>query len=309
MIQAESLSKRYGDKLAVDNLTFTVQPGKVTGFLGPNGAGKSTTMRMIMGLDAPSGGSVSVNGKAYAGLARPMAEVGALLEARAVHTSRSAFNHLRALAATGGIPQRRVHEVVEMVGLREVAGKRAGGFSLGMGQRLGIASALLGDPATVVLDEPVNGLDPEGIRWVRDLLRSLAAEGRTVFLSSHLMSEMAVTADHVIVVGQGRLIADMPINDLIASASVNQVRVRTPHAARLRDALLGPGVTVSSSESDVLEVQGIPVEQIGQTALDQGLVLYELTPQLASLEEAYMDMTRDSVEYHASTTASSADVA
>ena len=309
MIQAKALSKRYGDKLAVDSLTFTVQPGKVTGFLGPNGAGKSTTMRMIMGLDAPSGGSVTVNGKAYSDLSRPMAEVGALLEARAVHTSRSAYNHLRALAATGGIPDRRVNEVVEMVGLREVAKKRAGGFSLGMGQRLGIASALLGDPATVVLDEPVNGLDPEGIRWVRDLLRSLAAEGRTVFLSSHLMSEMAVTADHVIVVGQGRLIADMPIGDLIASASVNQVRVRTPHAARLRDALAGPDVTVSSTQADVLEVQGIPVERIGQTALDLGLVLYELTPQLASLEEAYMDMTRDSVEYLATTTTRTADVA
>ncbi len=299
MIHAQQLSKRYGDKLAVDSLTFTVQPGKVTGFLGPNGAGKSTTMRMIMGLDSPTAGSVTVNGKPYAELARPLAEVGALLEAKAVHTSRSAYNHLRALAATGGISNRRVDEVVEMVGLREVARKRAGGFSLGMGQRLGIASALLGDPATVILDEPVNGLDPEGIRWVRDLLRSLAAEGRTVFLSSHLMSEMAVTADHVIVVGQGRLIANMPIADLIASASANEVRVRTPDAARLREALAGPDITVSSTQDDVLDVRGIPVEQIGHIALDHGIVLYELTPQLASLEEAYMDMTRDSVEFHA----------
>jgi len=254
-----------------------------------------------MGLDTPTTGAVTVNGKPYAELTRPLAEVGALLEAKAVHTSRSAYNHLRALAATGGISDRRVTEVVEMVGLREVARKRAGGFSLGMGQRLGIASALLGDPATVILDEPVNGLDPEGIRWVRDLLRALAAEGRTVFLSSHLMSEMAVTADHVIVIGQGRLIANMAIGDLIKSASANQVRVRTPQAARLREVLAGPNVTVSSSEGDLLEVHGVPVEKIGQLALDHGIVLYELTPQLASLEEAYMDMTRDSVEYHATT--------
>jgi ABC-2 type transport system ATP-binding protein len=303
MIKAEGLSKRYGAKLAVDSLTFTVQPGRVTGFLGPNGAGKSTTMRMIIGLDAPSAGSVTVNGQRYADLVKPLAEVGALLEAKAVHTSRSAYSHLRALAATHGISNRRVKDVVEMVGLREVASKRAGGFSLGMGQRLGIASALLGDPTTVILDEPVNGLDPEGIRWVRDLLRSLAAEGRTVFLSSHLMSEMAVTADHVIVVGQGRLIADMSIAELIDSGSSRHVRVRTPHAAQLREVLTGPDVKVSSTQDDVLDVHGIPVEQIGQIALDHGIVLYELTPQLASLEEAYMDMTRDSIEYHASITA------
>lgn len=301
MIEARGLSKRYGDKVAVDSLTFTVQPGKVTGFLGPNGAGKSTTMRLILGLDAPSAGSVTVNGKPYRDHPKPMAEVGALLEAKAVHTSRSAYNHLRALAATHGIADDRVAEVVDMVGLREVARKRAGGFSLGMGQRLGIASALLGDPSTVILDEPVNGLDPEGIRWVRDLLRSLAADGRTVFLSSHLMSEMALTADHVIVVGQGRLIADMPVEALISSASVNQVRVRTPQAAQLREALAGQDVTVASSERNVLDVKGIPVERIGQIALDHGIVLHELTPQLASLEEAYMDMTRDSVEYRAAT--------
>jgi ABC-2 type transport system ATP-binding protein len=301
MIEARGLSKRYGEKVAVDSLSFTVAPGKVTGFLGPNGAGKSTTMRMILGLDAPTAGSVTVNGKPYRDHARPMAEVGALLEAKAVHTSRSAYNHLRALAATHGISERRVGEVIDLVGLRDVARKRAGGFSLGMGQRLGIASALLGDPTTLILDEPVNGLDPEGIRWVRDLLRSLAADGRTVFLSSHLMSEMALTADHVIVVGQGRLIADMPIEELINSASANLVRIRTPQADRLRDALAAPHVSVSTSEQDVLEVRGLSVERIGQTAFDHGIVLYELTPQLASLEEAYMDMTRDAIEFHAST--------
>jgi ABC-2 type transport system ATP-binding protein len=301
MIEARGLSKRYGEKLAVDQLTFTVRPGKVTGFLGPNGAGKSTTMRMIMGLDAPTAGSVTVNGKAYAEHSRPLAEVGGLLEAKAVHTSRTAHNHLRALAATHGISKRRVNDVVDMVGLHDVARKRAGGFSLGMGQRLGIASALLGDPATVILDEPVNGLDPEGVRWVRDLLRGLAAEGRTVFLSSHLMSEMALTADHVIVVGRGQLIADMAIEDLIRTSSSNQVRVRTPHAARLRDVLAGPDVTVTSGEADVLDVHGLAAERIGQLAFDSGIVLYELTAQKASLEEAYMDMTRDSVEYHAST--------
>jgi ABC-2 type transport system ATP-binding protein len=301
MIEARGLSKRYGEKLAVDQLTFTVRPGKVTGFLGPNGAGKSTTMRMIMGLDAPTAGSVTVNGKPYAEHSRPLAEVGGLLEAKAVHTSRTAHNHLRALAATHGISNRRVNDVVDMVGLHDVARKRAGGFSLGMGQRLGIASALLGDPATVILDEPVNGLDPEGVRWVRDLLRGLAAEGRTVFLSSHLMSEMALTADHVIVVGRGQLIADMAIEELIRTSSPNQVRVRTPHAARLRDVLAGPDVTVTSGEADVLDVHGLAAERIGQLAFDSGIVLYELTAQKASLEEAYMDMTRDSVEYHAST--------
>ncbi|MCW2526769.1 MAG: transporter related protein [Pseudonocardiales bacterium] len=300
MIEARGLTKSYGEKRAVDGLTFTVQPGKVTGFLGPNGAGKSTTMRMIMGLDEPTAGSVTVNGKPFREHSRPMAEVGALLEARAVHTSRSAYNHLRALAATHGISDSRVEDVVGMVGLRDVARKRAGGFSLGMGQRLGIASALLGDPATVILDEPVNGLDPEGIRWVRDLLRSLAAEGRTVFLSSHLMSEMALTADHVIVVGQGRLIADMPMSELISGASTEQVRVRSPRANELRAALSGPDVTVSSTQADLLDVHGLAAERIGEIALQQGIVLYELTPQLASLEQAYMDMTEDSVEYHTS---------
>ena len=303
MIEARGLSKRYGEKLAVDSLTFTVAPGKVTGFLGPNGAGKSTTMRMILGLDSPTAGSVTVNGKPYAQHAKPMAEVGGLLEAKAVHTSRTAHNHLRALAATHGISARRVNEVVDMVGLHDVARNRAGGFSLGMGQRLGIASALLGDPSTVILDEPVNGLDPEGVRWVRDLLRGLAEDGRTVFLSSHLMSEMALTADHVIVVGQGRMIADMSIEQLIGTATTNQVRVRTPHATRLREVLADPDVTVTSGEPDVLDVQGLPIEQIGQLALDHAILLYELTPQKATLEQAYMDMTQDAVEFHAQTPA------
>jgi ABC-2 type transport system ATP-binding protein len=298
MIEARGLSKRYGDKLAVDGLTFTVKPGIVTGFLGPNGAGKSTTMRMILGLDRPTAGDVTVNGRRYADLSAPLHEVGALLEAKAVHTSRSAHNHLRALAATHGISRRRVDEVIDLVGLTEVARKRAGGFSLGMGQRLGIASALLGDPPTVILDEPVNGLDPEGILWVRNLLKALAAEGRTVFVSSHLMSEMALTAEHVIVVGRGRLIADMSVEELTHGASVNTVLVRTPDAAQLRAALAAPDVTVSSSEGDVLEVTGLTAAQIGDTARDLHLALHELTPQRASLEEAFMTMTRDDVEYH-----------
>jgi len=298
MIEARGLSKRYGDKLAVDGLTFTVKPGIVTGFLGPNGAGKSTTMRMILGLDRPTAGDVTVNGRRYADLGAPLHEVGALLEAKAVHTSRSAHNHLRALAATHGIPRRRVDEVIDLVGLTDVARKRAGGFSLGMGQRLGIASALLGDPPTVILDEPVNGLDPEGILWVRNLLKALAAEGRTVFVSSHLMSEMALTAEHVIVVGRGRLIADMSVEELTHGASVNTVLVRTPDAAQLRAALAAPDVTVSSSEDDVLEVTGLTAAQIGDTARDLRVALHELTPQRASLEEAFMTMTRDDVEYH-----------
>jgi ABC-2 type transport system ATP-binding protein len=284
-------------------LTFTVRPGVVTGFLGPNGAGKSTTMRMVLGLDRPTAGTATVNGRAYAEHRAPLHEVGALLEARAVHTSRSATNHLRALAATHGIGRRRVDEVVDLVGLGEVARKRAGGFSLGMGQRLGIASALLGDPPTLILDEPVNGLDPEGIRWVRELLRGLAAEGRTVFLSSHLMSEMALTADHVIVVGRGRLIADTSVEELVRDAGTTRVLVRSPDAQRLRAALAGPDVTVSSTQADVLEVTGLPAARIGDAARDLGIALHELTPQQASLEEAFMTMTRDDVEYSARTTA------
>ncbi|WP_131749061.1 ATP-binding cassette domain-containing protein [Frankia sp. Cppng1_Ct_nod] len=299
MIEVEGLTKRYGEKTAVDGLSFTVGPGVVTGFLGPNGSGKSTTMRMIIGLDEPTSGEVTVNGRRYRDFSAPLCEVGALLEARSIHTGRSAANHLLALAQTHGISRRRVDEVIDLVGLREVARKRAGSFSLGMGQRLGIASALLGDPATVILDEPVNGLDPEGIRWIRTLLQGLAAEGRTVFVSSHLMSEMALTAEHLIVIGRGRLIADMSVADFIRSASTNTVKVRSPQASGLRDLLVSADVTVSSSAADALEVTGLTGEQIGRTAAEAGIVLYELTPQQASLEEAFMDLTRDSVEYHA----------
>jgi ABC-2 type transport system ATP-binding protein len=299
VIEVRGLTKRYGEKTAVDGLTFTVQPGVVTGFLGPNGAGKSTTMRMVLGLDRPTAGTATVDGRPYGDHPAPLTEIGALLEARAVHTSRSAYNHLRALAATHGIPRRRVDEVIDLVGLGEVARKRAGSFSLGMGQRLGIASALLGNPPTIVLDEPVNGLDPEGIRWVRDLLKGLAAEGRTVFVSSHLMSEMALTAEHVIVVGRGRLIADTSVGELISGASVSTVRVRSPEAQRLRSALGGPDVTVSSTEDEVLEVTGLSAAHIGDVARDLGIAVHELSPQHASLEEAFMTMTRDDVEYHA----------
>jgi ABC-2 type transport system ATP-binding protein len=301
MIEARNLTKRYGDKTAVNDLSFTAQPGIITGFLGPNGAGKSTTMRMILGLDAPTSGSVTVGGKPYAEHAKPLQVVGALLEARAVHTSRSAYNHLLALAATHGIARGRVDDVIEMVGLQDVARKRAGGFSLGMGQRLGIASALLADPETLILDEPVNGLDPEGIRWVRDLLKGLAAEGHTIFVSSHLMSEMALTADHVIVVGRGRLMADMPMSELIAQASSNVVVVRSPQATALAKALAGKDVTVTSTEQNTLEINGLTAAQIGDRALELNISLHELSSKQASLEEAFMEMTRDEVEFHAST--------
>jgi ABC-2 type transport system ATP-binding protein len=302
MIDVDHLTKRYGEKVAVDDLTFSVRPGIVTGFLGPNGAGKSTTMRMILGLDAPTRGTARVNGKAYRDLPAPLHEIGALLEARAIHTGRSAYHHLLAMAQTHGLPRTRVDEVVELVGLQDVARRRAGGFSLGMGQRLGIASALLGDPATLILDEPANGLDPEGILWIRNLLRRLAAEGRTVFLSSHLMSEMALTADHLIVVGRGRLIADTTVEEVVRSASADAaVRVRTPQASALRDALAGPGVTVESEAAGLLEVHGVTSERIGEVAAAHNIVLHELTPQQASLEEAFMALTGDAVEYHAST--------
>ena len=301
MIEATNLTKKYGDKTAVDDLTFTVQPGIITGFLGPNGAGKSTTMRMILGLDAPTSGTVTVGGKPYREHAKPLQVVGALLEARAVHTSRSAYNHLLALAATHGIAKSRVLDVIDMVGLQDVASKRAGGFSLGMGQRLGIASALLADPETLVLDEPVNGLDPEGIRWIRDLLKSLAADGHTVFVSSHLMSEMAVTADHVIVVGRGRLMADMPMSELIAQASSSVVHVRSPQAAALAAALVGADVTTALTQLETLEVTGLTAAQVGDRARDLGISLHGLARKQASLEEAFMEMTRDEVEYHATT--------
>ena len=306
MIEARHLTKTYGAKTAVDDLSFTVQPGIVTGFLGPNGAGKSTTMRLILGLDTPTSGSVTVNGRPYAEHPRPLQVVGALLEARAVHTSRSAYQHLRALAATHGIARSRVDEVVDMVGLQDVAKKRAGGFSLGMGQRLGIASALLADPEILVLDEPVNGLDPDGVRWIRDLLTAHAARGGTVFVSSHLMSEMALTATHVIVVGRGRLIADMPMAELIAQASSNVVTVRTPDAAVLAAALASPDVTVTPHDTDGLEVTGLSAAQIGQQAHDLGVELHELSPRRASLEEAFMDVTSDDVEFHAITPGSRA---
>jgi ABC-2 type transport system ATP-binding protein len=297
MIEAHGLTKKYGDKVAVNGLTFSVRPGIVTGFLGPNGAGKSTTMRLILGLDAPTAGTVTVDGLPYAAHRTPLKVVGALLEARAVHTSRSAYNHLLALAATHGIPASRVDEVIDLVGLQDVARKRAGGFSLGMGQRLGIAAALLADPSTLILDEPANGLDPEGIRWIRGLLKSLAADGRTVFVSSHLMSEMALTAEHVIVVGRGRLMADMPMADLIAQASTNVVAVRSPQSADLATALAAPDVSIVGIDGG-LEVTGLTAAQIGERARDLGIALHELTPRQASLEEAFMDMTHDEIEFH-----------
>jgi ABC-2 type transport system ATP-binding protein len=297
VIEVENLSKRYGEKVAVDGLDFVVQPGIVTGFLGPNGAGKSTTMRIIAGLDAPTAGRVRVHGADYRAAAAPMAELGILLEAKAVHTGRSARNHLLALAQTNGVSVRRVDEVIGMAGLDEVAGKRVGGFSLGMGQRLGIASALLGDPRVVVLDEPVNGLDPEGVLWIRNLLKSLAAEGRTVFVSSHLMSEMALTAARLVVVGRGRLIADTTVEEFVARAGGSAVTVATSQAGQLRDLLLGPDVTVTSEQPGVLHVQGLAAEQIGTAAWQAGLPIFELTTQHASLEEAFMRLTDDSVDY------------
>jgi ABC-2 type transport system ATP-binding protein len=299
MIVAENLTKYYGEQRAVDDLSFTVRPGVVTGFLGPNGSGKSTTMRLILELDAPSSGDVTVNGKHYRDHPAPLHEVGALLEARSVHTGRSAYNHLLALAQTHGIGRERVDELIDLVGLHDVARKRAGKFSLGMGQRLGIAAALLGDPSTVMLDEPVNGLDPEGILWVRHLLRGLAAEGRTVFVSSHLMSEMALTADHLIVIGRGRKIADVSTEEFIRQASGGLVLVRTPQAAELDALLSGPDVTVTAAGPGLLEVRGLTAVQIGEAAAANQLVLHELTPQQASLEEAFMTLTRDDVEFKA----------
>jgi len=299
MIEARGLTKDYGKKRAVDGLSFTVQPGVVTGFLGPNGSGKSTTMRLILGLDAPTDGDVTVNGRHYREHAAPLHEVGALLEARSVHTGRSAYNHLFALAQTHGIPKRRVLELIDLVGLHEVARKRSGQFSLGMGQRLGIAQALLGDPKTVMLDEPGNGLDPEGIHWVRNLLKGLAAEGRTVFVSSHLMSEMALTADHLIVIGRGKLIADTSVDDFVSRASQKVVVVRSPELERLRTELRGPGITFADAERGALEVHGLTAEQVGDAAAGAGITLHELTPQQASLEEAFMNLTQDELEFAA----------
>ncbi len=300
MIEVEHLSKRYGDTLAVDDVTFTVRPGIVTGFLGPNGAGKSTTMRMLVGLDSPTAGSARVNGREYRSLEAPLHEVGALLETRAMHPGRSAYHHLLALAQTHGMARGRVDEVLELVGLSDVARRRVGSFSLGMTQRLGVASALLGDPATVILDEPVNGLDPQGVLWIRTLLKRLAAEGRTVFVSSHLMGETALTADHVVVVGQGRLVADMSVADVVAQASQDAlVLVRTPDAAALRDALAADGVAVASRGPGLLEARGVPSARIGELAARDGMVLYELTPQTASLEDAFMRLTGELVDFRA----------
>jgi ABC-2 type transport system ATP-binding protein len=297
MIEIEELTKRYGKTVAVDGLSFTVRPGHVTGFLGPNGAGKSTTMRMIVGLDHPTAGTATVGGRRYRDHAAPLRQVGALLEAKAFHRARSARNHLLALAQTHGIPPKRVDEVLAMVGLEQVGRRRAGGFSLGMAQRLGIAAALLGDPAAVVLDEPVNGLDPDGVLWVRTLLKTLAAQGRTVLVSSHLMSEMAVTADRLVIIGRGRLLADTGVGELIARIAVGSVLVRSPQATDLHDLLVGQGATVTSAEPGVLQVDGLPAARIADLAADRGVVLYELTPQRASLEQAYMELTRDAVQY------------
>ncbi len=298
MIEAIGLRKVYGEKTAVDGVSFTVQPGKVTGFLGPNGAGKSTTMRMIMGLDRPTAGSVTVNNVPFDRHQAPLREIGALLDAKAVHTSRTAYNHLLAMAATHSIPKKRIHEVIDMTGLGDVARKKVKGFSLGMGQRLGIAAALLGDPQTIILDEPVNGLDPEGVLWVRNLVKYLAGEGRTVFLSSHLMSEMALTADHLIVIGRGKIIADAPIGEIISGKGRSRTRVRTDEPLRLMQLLAGDGVSVEAQDRELLEVSGLDPRGIARTALDNRVMVYELTPLQASLEEAYMELTKDEVEYH-----------
>jgi ABC-2 type transport system ATP-binding protein len=331
LIEAHELTKSFGDKVAVDHLSFTVEPGRVTGFLGPNGAGKSTTMRLIVGLDRPDSGAATIGGLAYRQLARPLRTVGALLEARAVHPGRSARNHLLFLAETQGFPARRADEVLDLVGLAAVANKRAGGFSLGMTQRLGIAAAMLGDPRVLLLDEPVNGLDPEGIRWVRNFVRHLASEGRTIFVSSHLMSEMSQTADRLIVIGRGRLIADSTMQEFIQRSSERSVLVRTPDPAKLAELItaaggviqpeaagdgtaghestdhgMAPAGTTSdgpardnapSDAATSMIVTGIPAPQIGELAASASVVLHELTPRLASLEEAFMELTADSVEY------------
>ncbi|TCO47003.1 ABC-2 type transport system ATP-binding protein [Kribbella antiqua] len=298
MITVENVTKSYGEKVAVDNLSFTVKPGVVTGFLGPNGAGKSTTMRMIVGLDRPDHGMVTVNGIPYADHTAPLHQVGALLEARAIHPGRSAYNHLLTLAATTGIPRRRIDEVLALVGLTSVGKKRAGAFSLGMGQRLGIAAALLGDPEVVMLDEPVNGLDPEGIQWIRGLLKSLADEGRTVFISSHLISEIALVADHLVVVGKGKLIADTTVSEMQRAASGLVVQVRSPRATELADLLLDDGVSIQSGAGgNDLTVSGLEAAVIGDRALAAGLPIHALIPTEVSLEEAFMRMTHDSVEY------------
>ena len=302
MIEAVNLTKRYGKKTAVDNISFTVEPGTVTGFLGPNGAGKSTTMRMIMGLDKPTSGKVTVNGRPYRDLSAPLCEVGALLDAKGLHGSRNARNHLRQLAASNGIPAKRVDEVLEITGLTSVAKKRVKGFSLGMGQRLGIAAALLGDPGVLLFDEPVNGLDPEGVKWVRETCRRLAGEGRTVFISSHLMSEMAQTADQLLVIGRGRILSTGRVDDVIASATTDRVRVASPQATRLAELMAARNLAARPVAPSVLETTDATAAAIGELAAQGGIVLHELTTIHASLEEAYMTLTSDSVEYRADPT-------
>ncbi|HEX9334485.1 MAG TPA: ABC transporter ATP-binding protein [Pseudonocardiaceae bacterium] len=301
MIEARNLTKRYGDKLAVDDLSFTVESGKVTGFLGPNGAGKSTTMRLILGLDRPNSGDATIDGKHYRELASPLRTVGALLEARAMHPGRTAYHHLLFLAQTQGLDSKRVNEVIDLVGLHDVAHKRSGGFSLGMGQRLGIAAALLGNPSVLILDEPVNGLDPEGVVWIRNLMKHLAGEGRTVFVSSHLMNEMAVTAEHLIVIGRGQLVADCSTKEFIERSSDQTVLVHSPDAARLTEAVVAEGGTVTPDGDGVLTVANLAARRIGELAARDGLILYELTPQRGSLEQAFMELTRDSLEYDTAT--------
>ncbi len=299
MIEARGLTKRYGDTLAVDNLSFSVAPGKITGFLGPNGAGKTTTMRLILGLDRPTSGNVTIDGKPFEKLAYPMREVGALLDAKAVHGGRSAYNHLLCLAQVSNLPSRRVGEVLQLVGLSAVAKKRSRGFSLGMGQRLGIAAALLGDPKIRMFDEPVNGLDPEGILWIRNLMKALAAEGRTVFVSSHLMSEMENTADHLIVIGRGRLISDCTVNEFIAANSRQSVRVRTPQPDDLGKLVAAAGGSVHESGDGLIVVNGLDASEVGDLAFENGVRLHELAPAHASLEQAFMELTASSVEFHA----------
>jgi ABC-2 type transport system ATP-binding protein len=299
VIEAQHLTKRYGDRVAVDDLSFTVRPGVVTGFLGPNGSGKSTTMRMIMGLDRPNAGRVTINNRSYHDLRWPLREVGALLEAKAIHPGRPAWAHLWMLAQTNGIPRSRVDEVIAMVGLESVAHQRAGKFSLGMGQRLGIAAALLGDPGVLIFDEPVNGLDPDGIRWIRLLIRRLASEGRTVLVSSHLMSEMALTADDVVVIGRGRFITQQSIAEMTAKSGASFVRVRSPQLELLRSALDRQGADVALEDDGSLSVRGTDEAAIGELAARQGLVLHELAPQEASLEEVFMELTNNEVEFSA----------
>ncbi|MBF9135026.1 ATP-binding cassette domain-containing protein [Plantactinospora sp. S1510] len=299
MIDVRNISKRYGSTVAVDGLSFTVRPGQVTGFLGPNGAGKSTTIRMMLGLDRPSAGEVLIDGRSYRSQVSPLRRVGALLEARSVHGGRSAYHHLLWLAQSNRIPRARVREVLTLVGLEGVSKRRVGGFSLGMVQRLGVAAALLGDPPVLLFDEPVNGLDPEGIRWIRDLMRGLAAEGRTVLVSSHLMSEMALTADHLVVIGRGRLLADSGVQEFVAEHSGSHVRIRTPEPERMRDVLTAAGLRVRTAEDGALEAYGAEAARIGELASAHRLTVHEVSAQGASLEEAFMRLTGDAVQYRA----------